>query len=149
MTLYEPANFKEGDGPDLTRYTGDLDPAPNPPHFPSYVIKATLDYISSCHKTKLKSLIAILSKNPDSFQKILLAVCKEATDTNNIYRKHRILMIYHFFVNLLLKEIKDGLGGAWAFVLRDVIYTLVHHINAHLMPKTFTQVDHSGQSHIC
>lgn len=65
----------------------------------------------------------------ESFQKILLAICKQASGTNNIYKKHRILMIYHFFVNLLLKEIKDGLGGAWAFVLRDVIYTMIHHIN--------------------
>lgn len=39
-------------------------------------------------------------------------------------------MIYHFFVNLLLEEIKDGLGGAWAFVLRDVIYTVIHHISS-------------------
>lgn len=65
----------------------------------------------------------------DSFQKILLALCNHASDTNNIYKKHRVLIIYHLFVSLLLKEIKDGLGGAWAFVLRDVIYTLIHHIN--------------------
>lgn len=38
--------------------------------------------------------------------------------------------MYHLFVNLLLKEVKDGLGGAWAFVLRDIIYTLIHHINS-------------------
>lgn len=66
----------------------------------------------------------------DSFQKILLALCKHASDMNNIYKKHRVLIIYHFFVSLLLKEIKDGLGGAWAFVLRDVIYTLIHHISS-------------------
>lgn len=38
--------------------------------------------------------------------------------------------MYHLFVNLLLKEVKDGLGGASAFVLRDIIYTLIHHINS-------------------
>ncbi|XP_053871494.1 serine-protein kinase ATM isoform X1 [Malaclemys terrapin pileata] len=130
MTLHEPVNTKAGEGADLSKFTGELDPAPNPPHFPSYVIKATLDYISSCHKTKLKSIVAVLSKNPDSFQKILLAICKQAADTNNIYKKHRILIIYYLFVNLLLKEIKDGLGGAWAFVLRDIIYTLIHYINS-------------------
>ncbi|XP_053166934.1 serine-protein kinase ATM [Hemicordylus capensis] len=129
MTLHEPVHLKAGEDADLTRFAGDLDPTPNPPHFPSYVIKATLDYISSCHKTKSKSLVAILSKNPESFQKILLAICKQASGTSNSYKKHRILMIYHFFVNLLLKEIKDGLGGAWAFVLRDVIYTMIHHIS--------------------
>ncbi|XP_066845922.1 serine-protein kinase ATM isoform X1 [Anser cygnoides] len=129
MTLHEPPN-EEGEGSHLSKYIGELDPSPNPPHFPSYVIKATLDYISSCHKSKLKSLVAVLTKSPDSFQKILLALCKHASDTNNVYKRHRVLIIYHFFVSLLLKEIKDGLGGAWAFVLRDVIYTLIHHINS-------------------
>ncbi|XP_069496513.1 serine-protein kinase ATM isoform X1 [Ambystoma mexicanum] len=129
MTLHEMPSGESGQG-DLIKFAGELDPAPNPPHFPSYVIKATLDYISSCHKSKLKSIVAILSKNPDSFQKILLAICKQATETSNVYKKHRILTIYHLFVNLLLKEIKEGLGGAWAFVLRDVIYTLIHQINS-------------------
>ncbi|NXY15996.1 ATM kinase, partial [Atrichornis clamosus] len=130
MTLHEPAGTTVEEGAHLSKYTGELDPAPNPPHFPSYVIKATLDYISSCHKSKLKSIVAVLSKSPDSFQKILLALCKHASDTKNVYKKHRVLVIYHLFVSLLLKEIKDGLGGAWAFVLRDVIYTLIHHINS-------------------
>ncbi|XP_064297316.1 serine-protein kinase ATM isoform X2 [Phalacrocorax carbo] len=129
MTLHEPPDTTV-EGAHLSKYIRELDPAPNPPHFPSYVIKATLDYISNCHKSKLKSLVAVLSKSPDSFQKILLALCKHASDTNNIYKKHRVLTIYHLFVSLLLKEIKDGLGGAWAFVLRDVIYTLIHHINS-------------------
>ncbi|XP_035183026.1 serine-protein kinase ATM isoform X2 [Oxyura jamaicensis] len=129
MTLHESPN-EEAEGSHLSKYIGELDPSPNPPHFPSYVIKATLDYISNCHKSKLKSLVAVLTKSPDSFQKILLALCKHASDTNNVYKRHRVLIIYHFFVSLLLKEIKDGLGGAWAFVLRDVIYTLIHHINS-------------------
>ncbi|KAM4796105.1 serine-protein kinase ATM [Rhinophrynus dorsalis] len=128
MTLHETSSSTEET--ELIQFIGELDPAPNPPYFPSYVIKATLDYISSCHKSKLKSLVAILSKSPDSFQKILLSICKQAAETNNVYKKHRILTIYHLFVNLLLLEMKDGLGGAWAFVLRDVIYTLIHHINS-------------------
>ncbi|XP_049679641.1 serine-protein kinase ATM isoform X3 [Accipiter gentilis] len=129
MTLHEPPDTTIEEPPHLSKYIRELDPAPNPPHFPSYVIKAALDYISNCHKSKLRSLVAVLSKSPDSFQKILLALCNHASDTNNIYKKHRVLIIYHLFVSLLLKEIKDGLGGAWAFVLRDVIYTLIHHIN--------------------
>uniref|UniRef100_K7FFL2 non-specific serine/threonine protein kinase n=1 Tax=Pelodiscus sinensis TaxID=13735 RepID=K7FFL2_PELSI len=139
MTLHEPAGTTTGEGADLSKFTGELDPAPNPPHFPSYVIKATLDYISRCHKTKLKSIVAVLSKNPDSFQKILLAICKQSADTNNIYKKHRILIIYYLFVNLLLKEIKNGLGGAWAFVLRDIIYTLIHYINSSLGRDMYTR----------
>ncbi|XP_054884551.1 serine-protein kinase ATM isoform X2 [Poeciliopsis prolifica] len=126
MTLYE------GCGPDgdLKCFTGELDPVPNPPHFSSYVIKATLDYLSKCHSASHKSLVAILSKTPISIQKILLAVCEKAAETSNSYERHRILLMYHLFVSLLLREVKDGLGGAWAFVLRDIIYSLIHHINS-------------------
>ncbi|XP_054884550.1 serine-protein kinase ATM isoform X1 [Poeciliopsis prolifica] len=127
MTLYE------GCGPDgdLKCFTGELDPVPNPPHFSSYVIKATLDYLSKCHSASHKSLVAILSKTPQiSIQKILLAVCEKAAETSNSYERHRILLMYHLFVSLLLREVKDGLGGAWAFVLRDIIYSLIHHINS-------------------
>ncbi|CAJ1065758.1 serine-protein kinase ATM [Xyrichtys novacula] len=128
MTLYE-ASGAEGDRGDLKNFIGELDPAPNPPYFSSHVIKATLDYLSKCHSTNHKSLVAILSKTPSSFQKVLLALCEKAVQTTNSYERHRILLMYHLFVSLLLKEVKDGLGGAWAFVLRDVIYTLIHHIN--------------------
>ncbi|XP_075707708.1 serine-protein kinase ATM [Rhinoderma darwinii] len=136
MTLHESPSDGEPNKEDILQYTRELDPAPNPPYFPSSVIKATLNYISSCHKSKLKSLIAILSKTPDAFPKILLSICKQAAESNNIHKKHRILIIYHLFVNLLLAEIKDGLGGAWAFVLRDVIYTLIHHINSRVVCST-------------
>ncbi|XP_045153674.1 serine-protein kinase ATM [Echinops telfairi] len=129
MTLHEPAKSDGTQNTDLCGFSGDLDPAPNPPYFPSHVIKATFAYISNCHKTKFKSILEILSKSPDSYQKILLAICEQAAETNNVYKKKRILKIYHLFVSLLLKEIKSGLGGAWAFVLRDVIYTLIHYIN--------------------
>ncbi|KAM4589980.1 serine-protein kinase ATM [Fundulus diaphanus] len=129
MTLYEGC-AADGDAGDLTRFTGELDPVPNPPYFSSYVIKATLDYLSKCHSANHKSLVAILSKTPLSIQKILLAVCEKAAETTNGYERHRILLMYHLFVSLLLREVKDGLGGAWAFVLRDIIYTLIHHINS-------------------
>ncbi|XP_051881914.1 serine-protein kinase ATM isoform X5 [Pristis pectinata] len=129
-TLYDRPNQDVANGVELVKFVGALDPAPNPPYFPSCVIKATLEYIGSCHKDKFKSLVAVLSKNPDSIQKILLAICKKAADSTSAYEKHRILMMYRLFVNLLLKEIMDGLGGLWAFVLRDVIYSLIHHINS-------------------
>lgn len=60
-------------------------------------------------------------------------MCERAAETTNSYERHRILLMYHLFVNLLLREVKDGLGGAWAFVLRDIIYTLIHHINSRLV----------------
>ena len=34
--------------------------------------------------------------------------------------------MYVLFVNLLLEEFHTGLGSAWAFVLRDTIFTLIH-----------------------
>ncbi|XP_034724062.1 serine-protein kinase ATM [Etheostoma cragini] len=129
MTLYEGSGT-EGDRGDLKRFIGELDPVPNPPYFSSYVIKATLDYLSMCHSANHKTLVAILSKTPISIQRILLAVCERAAETTNSYERHRILLMYHLFVSLLLREVKDGLGGAWAFVLRDIIYTLIHHINS-------------------
>ncbi|XP_006833863.1 PREDICTED: serine-protein kinase ATM [Chrysochloris asiatica] len=147
MTLHEPANSGASQNTDLCDFSGDLDPAPNPPYFPSHVIKATFAYISNCHKTKFKNILEILSKSPDSYQKILLAICEQAAETNNVYKKNRILKIYHLFVSLLLKDIKSGLGGAWAFVLRDVIYTLIHYINKR--PSRFMDVSLRSFSLCC
>ncbi|XP_029063541.1 serine-protein kinase ATM isoform X3 [Monodon monoceros] len=147
MTLHEPATSGASQSTDPCDFSGDLDPAPNPPHFPSHVIKATFAYISNCHKTKLKSILEILSKSPDSYQKILLAICEQAVETNNVYKKHRILKIYHLFVSLLMDDIKSGLGGAWAFVLRDVIYTLIHYINQR--PSHFMDVSLRSFSLCC
>ncbi|KAG7247977.1 hypothetical protein CRUP_006986, partial [Coryphaenoides rupestris] len=120
LTLYEGPGAGAQEPGDLQRFIGELDPAPNPPFFSSHVIKDTLDYISQCHSTNHKSLVAILSKNPISIQRILLAVCERAAGTTNAYERHRILLMYHLLVSLLLGEVKDGLGGAWAFVLRDI-----------------------------
>uniref|UniRef100_A0A672RVT5 Serine-protein kinase ATM n=1 Tax=Sinocyclocheilus grahami TaxID=75366 RepID=A0A672RVT5_SINGR len=138
MTLHETEGAAAGGG-DLQKFTGELDPAPNPPFFSSYVIKATLDYLSKCHSANHKSLVAILSKTPMSIQKILIAICQKAAETTNGYERHRILMMYHLFVSLLLREVKDGLGGAWAFVLRDIIYTLIHHINSRSQDEVSTR----------
>ncbi|KAK2847025.1 hypothetical protein Q5P01_010024 [Channa striata] len=146
MTLYEGSE-SDGNKGDLKRFTGELDPVPNPPYFSSYVIKATLDYLSKCHSANHKSLVPILSKTPISIQRILLAVCERAAETTNSYERHRILLMYHLFVSLLLKEVKDGLGGAWAFVLRDIIYTLIHHINSR--PAQCDEVSNRSLSLCC
>uniref|UniRef100_A0A8C5DKK5 non-specific serine/threonine protein kinase n=1 Tax=Gouania willdenowi TaxID=441366 RepID=A0A8C5DKK5_GOUWI len=146
MTLYE-GNGGESAGGDLKQFTGELDPVPNPPYFSSYVIKETLDYLSKCHSSNHKSLVAILSKSPISIQRILLAVCERAAETTNRYERHRILLMYHLFVNLLLREVKDGLGGAWAFVLRDIIYTLIHQINSR--PSQCDEVSNRSLSLCC
>ncbi|XP_065137946.1 serine-protein kinase ATM [Paramisgurnus dabryanus] len=142
MTLHETAGESTGNNEDLHKFTGELDPAPNPPFFSSYVIRATLDYLSKCHSASHKSLVTILSKTPMSIQKILIAICQKAADTTNAYERHRILMMYHLFVSMMLREVKDGLGGAWAFVLRDIIYTLIHNINS----RSFHQEEVSTRS---
>ncbi|MBZ3884274.1 Serine-protein kinase ATM [Sciurus carolinensis] len=147
MSLHETADSGASQSTGTCDFSGDLDPAPNPPYFPSHVIKATFAYISNCHKTKFKSILEILSRNPDSYQKILLAICEQAAETNNVYKKHRVLKIYHLFVSLLLKDIKSGLGGAWAFVLRDVIYTLIHYVNKR--PSHFMDVSLRSFSLCC
>ncbi|XP_062844079.1 serine-protein kinase ATM [Trichomycterus rosablanca] len=146
MTLYEGAGMVAAEKGHLQRFLGELDPAPNPPFFSSYVIKATLDYLSKCHSASHKSLVAILSKTPLSIQKILTSICQRAAETTNAYERHRILMMYHLFVNLLLREVKDGLGGAWAFVLRDIIYTLIHHINSRCSSRSGHQGEVSARS---
>uniref|UniRef100_A0AAQ5XCA8 non-specific serine/threonine protein kinase n=1 Tax=Amphiprion ocellaris TaxID=80972 RepID=A0AAQ5XCA8_AMPOC len=149
MTLYEGSGAERDRG-DLTRFIGELDPVPNPPYFSSYVIKATLDYLSKCHSANHKSLVAILSKTPISIQRILLAVCEKAAETTNSYERHRILLMYHLFVSLLLREVKDGLGGAWAFVLRDIIYTLIHHLNSRsAIPLQCDEVSNRSLSLCC
>ncbi|XP_077468061.1 serine-protein kinase ATM [Stigmatopora argus] len=154
MTLFEGGANSEERG-DLKCFVGELDPVPNPPYFTSHVIKATLDYLSKCHSTNHKSLVAILSKTPISIQRILLAVCEKIAVTTNRYERHRILLMYHLFVNLLLRELKDGLGGAWAFILRDIIYTLIHHINSSLLhpdahrPAQWDEVSNRSLSLCC
>uniref|UniRef100_A0A3Q0S1G7 Uncharacterized protein n=1 Tax=Amphilophus citrinellus TaxID=61819 RepID=A0A3Q0S1G7_AMPCI len=127
MTLYEGSGA-EGDTADLKRFIGELDPVPNPPYFSSYVIKATLDYLSNQTFLENDHIFSIFSFTCNN--RTLLAVCERAEETTNSYERHRILLMYHLFVSLLLREVKDGLGGAWAFVLRDIIYTLIHHINS-------------------
>ncbi|TSP46813.1 Serine-protein kinase ATM [Bagarius yarrelli] len=107
MTLYEGAGSCGADRGDLQKFIGELDPAPNPPFFSSHVIKATLNYLSKCHSTSNKSLVFILSKTPMSIQKILTSVCQRAAETTNAYERHRILMMYHLFVNLLLSGHQD------------------------------------------
>ncbi|KAM6946333.1 serine-protein kinase ATM [Aplochiton taeniatus] len=146
LTLYEEAGSEEEKG-DLRRFIGELDPAPNPPYFSSYVIKATLEYLSKCHSANHKSLVAILSKTPMSIQRILLAVCEKEAKTANGYERHRILLMYHLFVGLLLCEVQDGLGGAWAFALRDITYTLIHHINSR--PSQMDEVSSRSFSLCC
>ena len=44
------------------------------------------------------------------------------------HEKHRVVLMYRLFVRLLLKEFDTSVGGSWAYVLREVIYTLINNI---------------------
>ncbi|XP_006815117.1 serine-protein kinase ATM-like [Saccoglossus kowalevskii] len=125
MTLHEPHSLNS----DIGQFVKDTDPQPNPPSFTSYTIKATLDYLTECHQvsgSSNKSLISLLSKTQDSIQKILLHLHTHMARAHHIHEKRRALLMYRLFVILLLTELHLGLGGTWAFVLQDIIYTLVH-----------------------
>ncbi|XP_038077010.1 serine-protein kinase ATM-like [Patiria miniata] len=123
--LYEPHT----DDSDVAQFTSDTDPEPNPPFFTTYTIKATLDYLTKCHAgSKALTLVSLLAKTQDNIQKILLALHIKISKSHRAHEKHRMVLAYRLFVSLLLAELPTGLGGSWAMVLQDVIYTLVHTI---------------------
>ncbi|CAH3032263.1 unnamed protein product [Porites lobata] len=67
LRMYEPTS----EGSDLSQFTKETDPEPDPPFFTSHAIKATFDYLTSCHPGA-KSIVSILCTSKDSIQKILL-----------------------------------------------------------------------------
>ncbi|XP_078699305.1 serine-protein kinase ATM-like [Branchiostoma floridae x Branchiostoma belcheri] len=124
MTFYEVSK----DDPDVPQFIKPSDPEPNPPCFTHYTIRATMDYLTSCHASRQKSAIVLLAKSqPDSLQRILLALSTRMTKTQSIHEKRRVLGMYQLFTALLLSDL-ENLGGVWVFILRDIIYTLVHRI---------------------
>ncbi|XP_022082003.1 serine-protein kinase ATM-like isoform X2 [Acanthaster planci] len=123
--LYEPHT----DDSDMARFTSATDPEPNPPFFTTYTVKATLDYLTNCHAgSRALTLVSLLAKTQDSIQKILLALHIRISKSHRAHEKHRMVLAYRLFVSLLLAELSSGLGGSWAMVLQDIIYTLVHTI---------------------
>eukprot|EP00058_Branchiostoma_floridae_P018809 XP_002604298.1 hypothetical protein BRAFLDRAFT_88587 [Branchiostoma floridae] len=124
MTFHEVSK----DDPDVNQFIKASDPEPNPPCFTSYTIRATMDYLTSCHASRQKTAIVLLAKSqPDSLQRILLALSTRMTKTQSIHEKRRVLGMYQLFTALLLSDL-ENLGGVWVFILRDVIYTLVHRL---------------------
>ncbi|KAJ7363432.1 hypothetical protein OS493_009586 [Desmophyllum pertusum] len=118
--MYEPTS----EGSDISRFTRETDPEPDPPYFTSHAIKATFDYLTSCHPGG-KSLVSLLCSNKDSIQTILLSLTSRIAETHLIHEKRRILSMYRLFVLLLLKDLPEGLGNTWVFFIRDVIYSLL------------------------
>ena len=66
---------------------------------------------------------------------MLLALSKALSTHHLIQSRRRVLNMYELFVTLLLKEFHEQLGGSWAFVLRDVIHTLLHNVTSVKSPK--------------
>ena len=66
----------------------------------------------------------------DGIQKVLLSLSKALSTRHMIASKLRVLDMYELFVTLLLAEFHQQLGGSWAFVLRDVIHTLLRNVSA-------------------
>jgi len=130
LRMFEPTS----EGSDISQFTKESDPEPDPPYFTSHAIKATFDYLISCH-TGGKSLISVLCSSKDSIQKILLSLTSRISETHLIHEKRRILSMYRLFVLLLLKDLKGGLGDTWAFFIRDVIYSLLRIISDETQSK--------------
>lgn len=52
-------------------------------------------------------------------------------DTHIFHKRRSFLAMYRLFVLLLLEELNQGLAGTWAFVVRDIVYTLIRTISRH------------------
>jgi len=102
------------------------DPDPNPPYFSTAVITVTLDYITKNHSTGGNTLVTLLATKQDGIQKVLLALSVLLKYTPCPHETWRLLLVYRLFVHLTLKEFDTTLNGASAFVLRDVVNSLLH-----------------------
>ncbi|KAL3883922.1 hypothetical protein ACJMK2_030148 [Sinanodonta woodiana] len=103
-----------------------LDPEPNPPCYNAYITTSTLDYLTKSYSGSAKSLVEVLSKSSDSIQKVLLQLSTHLDVRHRMHEKRQCLLMYRLFVKLLLREFHNKLGGAWAFILRDIIYRLLY-----------------------
>jgi hypothetical protein len=62
----------------------------------------------------------------DSIQKIMLELSVMMWKCHRMSEKRRTLFMYQLFTRLLLQQFHTQLGGAWVYVLRDVILRLVY-----------------------
>ncbi|XP_066028150.1 serine-protein kinase ATM isoform X2 [Pocillopora verrucosa] len=131
LRMYDPTS----EGSDISQFSRDTDPEPDPPHFTSHAIKATFDFLTRCHSGG-KSLVSVLCNSKDSIQKILLSLTSRIAGTHIIHEKRRVLSMYRLFVLLLLKDLPEGLGNTWAFFIRDVIYSLLRIISDETQVRT-------------
>ena len=82
----------------------------------------TLRIVYPIHKLMIDTYFPL----QDSIQKILLSLSTHLMSSHRIHSKRRVLLMYQLFTRLLLREFHNQLGGAWAFVMRDIIFRLLH-----------------------
>eukprot|EP00795_Rhopilema_esculentum_P013768 gene13768-4694_t len=125
LRMFDPPS----ESSDASQFMRDTDAAPNPPHFTSYAIRGTLEYLANCHQSK--SILQVLSLKKDSCQKILLALATNITDAKSEREKVRILCAFRLLVLLIVDELQGRLGPKWAYIIRDVICRCCHWLNWH------------------
>ncbi|EDV19270.1 uncharacterized protein TRIADDRAFT_33879, partial [Trichoplax adhaerens] len=106
----------------------DDDPEPNPPYYTAYTIRDTLDYIVNYwlkRKTDKSILVSLLGNSKDGIQSVLLSLAMRLDKAHFVYERRRELCMYRLFVQLLLKEFPNGFRNNAAFILRDIIFTLL------------------------
>ncbi|CAH1798625.1 unnamed protein product, partial [Owenia fusiformis] len=124
MTLYDPGNSNTG-----KEDTSAICPEPNPPFYSREIVTATLEYLKENHSSKAGSIVSLLARtHDDGIQKVLLSLRVSLSTSHWPHERLRFLQMYTLFTGLLLQEFEDQLGNSWAFVLRDVTYTLLHTI---------------------
>ncbi|XP_076466353.1 serine-protein kinase ATM-like [Babylonia areolata] len=105
---------------------GTCDPEPNPPSYSEDVVRATLDYLTQSFSGSTRSLVAVLAKTPDGLEQVLLELCLMLWREQRVHERLRCLQMFSLFVTMMLQELAaTQLGGAWAFVLRRVVTTLL------------------------
>ena len=50
-------------------------------------------------------------------------------EAHAFHKRRSCLAMYRVFVLLLLQDLPQGLAGTWAFVVRDIVYTLIRIIS--------------------
>ncbi|XP_059177895.1 serine-protein kinase ATM-like [Physella acuta] len=102
-------------------------PEPNPPFYNKDMIKITLNYLAQ-NFTKggnNTTLVSVLIKVQDGLYQVLLSLATMLGCEHRTHEQIRLLLMYGLFVDMLLDELENGLGGAWASVVRDVINRLL------------------------
>ncbi|XP_070188647.1 serine-protein kinase ATM-like [Littorina saxatilis] len=103
------------------------DPEPNPPSYSEDTVRSTLDYLTQSFSGNTRSLVGVLSKTPDGLEQVLLELCLMMWRELRVHERLRCLQMFQLVVTMMLQELAaTQLGGAWAFVLRRVIATLLH-----------------------